>query len=120
MLDAPEIFEDQNILTLSSFIGTLEKERAANPCIEKAFGFGRMAIMIAEQFEERIDLREPIHRLIESSLLFATDIYRIHLLVEKHSIDTEDKDTILQEAEKEMNYCQLVLFLLVVVVQLQN
>jgi|SRR3989339_1263974 len=109
LIQQEEIFEDQNLPTLNSFIGTLEKERAANPCIEKAFGFGKMAIVMAGQMEERIDLREPIHHLIESSLLFATDVYRVHLLVAKHSVDTEDQETILEEAKKEISYCHKLL-----------
>lgn len=96
--------EGENLWTLSSFIGSLEKEKESNIHLREAFNFGRMAMRVANGLKEETGLRKTIHALVNSALIVATNIYRIHL-----SVDQSEEDAIRQEASSELDYCQKLL-----------
>lgn len=101
--------DDASLGTLSSFVFSLERELEGNIYLKEAFDFGRTAMKIANELEEKINLRKTIHALINSSLLVATGIYRIHLLKNCKSIDVSDEGSIGQETLAELGYCQNLL-----------
>ncbi|NQU16990.1 MAG: hypothetical protein HQ564_02895 [Candidatus Saganbacteria bacterium] len=104
-----ESLDEENIWTLTSFLENLEKEKEVSLQLREAFDFGRMAMRVANELKEETSLRNTIHALVNSALVVATNIYRIHLLKDRKSIDTSNANTIKQEALSELGYCQKLL-----------